>query len=190
MADDNKKYIDLITSEHYNKPKYKSYVKKFLDMLSPVVDCYNEYNILFVLDTAVGNQLDIIGDLVGIGRNLPTDNENIPSTLNDDYYRRVIRSKIYFNHWDGTRESLENIIDSVFPGLAYEFVDDQDMSYEITIIDPESDPVVVALLEEGYILPKPSGVRVNYNVISTPYFGWDKDTNFIKGWDRGTWRKK
>ena len=87
-------------------------------------------------------------------------------------------------------ESLEKIIDVNFPGLAYEFVDDQDMSYEITIIDPDSDPVVVALLEEGYILPKPSGVRVNYNVISTPYFGWDKDTNFIKGWDRGTWRKK
>ena len=190
MADDNKKYIDLITSEHYNKPKYKAYVKTFLDMLSPAVDCYNEYNILFVLDTAVGSQLDILGDLVGIGRNLPTDNENIPSTLNDDYYRRVIRSKIYFNHWDGTRESLENIIDSVFSGLAYEFVDDQDMSYEITIIDPDSDPVVVALLEEGYILPKPSGVRVNYNVISTPYFGWDKDTNFIKGWEKGTWRKK
>lgn len=188
--DDNTKYINLITSEHYNKPKYKSYVKKFLDMLSSAVDCYNEYNILFVLDTAKGDQLDIIGDLVGIGRNLPTDNENIPSTLNDDYYRRVIRSKIYFNHWDGSRESLEKIIDENFTGLAYEFVDDQDMSYEITIIDPDSDPVVVALLEEGYILPKPSGVRVNYNVISTPYFGWDKDTNFIKGWDHGTWRKK
>ena len=66
---------------------------------------------MFVLDTAVGSQLDIIGDLVGIGRNLPTDNVNIPSTLNDNYYRRVIRSKIYFNHWDGTRESLEKIID-------------------------------------------------------------------------------
>ena len=58
--DDNTKYIDLITSEHYNKPKYKAYVKKFLDMLSPAVNCYNEYNILFVLDTAVGSQLDII----------------------------------------------------------------------------------------------------------------------------------
>lgn len=188
--DDNKKYIDLITSEHYNKPKYKSYVKTFLDMLSPAVDCYNEYNILFVLDTAKGDQLDIIGDLVGIGRNLPTDNSEIPSTLPDNYYRKVIKSKIYFNHWDGTRESLEKIIDENFSGLAYEFVDDQDMSYEITIIDPDSDPVIVALLEEGYILPKPSGVRVNYNVISSPYFGWDKDTKFIKGWDNGIWRKK
>ena len=188
VYDDNSKYIDLITSEHHSKPKYKSYVKKFLDMLSPVVSCYNEYDVLFVLDTAKGDQLDNIGDLVGIGRNLPTDNQNIPSTLNDEYYRRVIRSRIYFNHWDGTRESLEKIIDNNFPGLSYELVDDQDMSYEITIIDPDSDPVVVALLEEGYILPKPSGVRVNYNVISTPYFGWDEDTNFIKGWEQGTWR--
>ena len=188
--DDNKKYIDLITSEYYNKPKYRAYVKKFIDMISPAVDCYNDYNILFALDNAVGSQLDIIGDLVGIGRNLPTDNEAIPSTLPDKYYRKVIKSKIYFNHWDGTREGLKNIIDSIFTGLSYEFVDDQDMSYEITIIDPDSDSVIVALLEEGFILPKPSGVRVNYNVISTPYFGWDRETNFIQGWDRGTWRKK
>ncbi len=190
MPDDNTKYIDLITSEHYNKPKFKAYVKTFLDMLSPVVDCYNEYNVLFVLDIAVGSQLDILGSLVGIGRDLPIDNDTIPSTLPDNYYRRVIKSKIYANHWDGTREQLEQIIDNVFPGLAYELVDDQDMSYELTIIDPDSDPVVVALLEEGYVLPKPSGVRVNYNVIDTPYFGWDKDTAFIKGWEQGTWRSK
>lgn len=187
---DNTKYIDLITSEHYNKPKYKAYVKKFLDMLSPAVDCYNEYNILFVLDTAVGSQLDILGDLVGIGRNLPTTNPDIPATISDEYYRRVIKSKICFNHWDGTREQLEKIIDENFPGLSYELVDDQDMSYELTIIYPNADPVVVALLKEGFILPKPSGVRVNYEVIEAPYFGWDKDTDFIKGWDQGTWRKK
>ena len=64
------------------------------------------------------------------------------------------------------------------------------MSYELTIIYPNADPVVVALLKEGFILPKPSGVRVNYEVIETPYFGWDKDTDFIKGWDQGMWRKK
>lgn len=190
MPDDNKKYIDLITSEHFNKPKFKSYVKTFLDMLSPAVNCYNEYDILFVLDTAVGDQLDILGDLVGIGRDLPLDNPAIPSTLDDEHYRKVIRSKIYFNHWDGTREGLERVIEAVFPDLFFELVDDQDMSYEITIIDPEYDPVVVALLEAGYILPKPSGVRVNYYVEDSPYFGWDKDTNFIKGWERGKWRRK
>lgn len=188
--DDNKKYIDLITSEHYNKPKYKSYVSKFIDMLSPIVDSYNEYNVLFALDVAKGDQLDIIGDLIGVSRNLPTTNENIPSTLTDDYFRTVIRSKIYFNHWDGTREGLEYIIQQMFPSLTYGLIDDQDMSYEITITDPDADFVVVALLEEGFILPKPSGVRVNYNVSTSTYFGWDEETNFVKGWDEGVWRKK
>ena len=42
----------------------------------------------------------------------------------------------------------------------------------------------------GYILPKPSGVRVDYSIVDSSLFGWDSDTQLIKGWDKANWSSK
>lgn len=185
--DSNVTYLKLITSEYANMPKYNAYVKTFLDMVSPAVDMLDSFNTIFKLSTATGDQLDKIGSIIGVGRVLPTDNVNIPPILPDGLYRTVLMSKIYSNQWNGTREGLESILDSVFPGMAYEIVDAQDMTYMVSIINPNSDQTSVALLTEGYILPKPSGVGVNYNIVERPLFGWDSNTQFVKGWDEAEW---
>ena len=187
MSDSNAEYIKLITSEHTTKPKFVAYVKAFLDMCSPMVDCYNDYAILFMLDTAEGDQLDILGELAGITRNLPISGTDIPARLNDLYFRKVIKAKILQNHWDGTRAGLDKIIEQLYPELAYEIVDNQDMSYAITLLTDDLDAVEQALIFNNYILPKPSGVRVSYNNMENKMFGWDSDTAFIAGWDEGQW---
>lgn len=187
MPDSNVSYLKLITSEYAQSEKFNSYVETFLKMISPEVDNYNDYNILFNLETATGDQLDKIGELVGIGRELPTDNTNIPSKLSDDSYRLVIKAKIYKNHWDGTREGMEKIFKQFFPNLPYEIIDNQDMSYTVTIINPEITDEFLALITEGFILPKPLGVRVNYTILDTTLFGWDSETQIIDGWDKGKW---
>ena len=190
MADSNVLYLKLIISEHSVQPKYTEYVKTFLDMISPVVDVYNDFDVLFALDYAAGDQLDKLGELVGIGRQLPTDDSRIPPTLDDNTYRLVIKAKIYKNHWDGTRKGLQDIFDVFFPDIPYEIVDNQDMSYTVTLIDPEADDVFIGLIMNGYILPKPSGVRVEYRVLDTALFGWDSDTQFIQGWDKANWSSR
>ena len=187
MADSNVPYLKLITSEHSVQSKYTEYVKTFLDMISPCVDIYNDFDVLFALDSATGDQLDKLGELVGIGRQLPVVDEHIPSTLDDEAYRLVIKAKIYKNHWDGTIEGLQKIFSAFFPSLPYEIVDNQDMSYTISLIDPDADELFVALIMNGFILPKPSGVRVDYNIMESSLFGWDADTAFVKGWDKAIW---
>lgn len=187
MADDNKAYLRLITSEYAKKPKYNSYVKAFLDMLSPDIDNYNDFNILFSLDNAVGDQLDKLGALVGISRELPLQNENIPSVLTDELYRFVIKAKVYKNHWDGTREGLEKILKVFFPELIYNLADNQDMSYSILIVNPATTDAFLALLTAGYVIPKPAGVRVDYTIVPDKLFGWDTQTDIVDGWDTGRW---
>ncbi len=187
MADNNKPYLELITSEYVNKEKFKSYVEAFLKLVSPAVDNLNEFDGLFNLDIASGDQLDKLGSLLNVSRNLPTDNANIPSTLPDDLYRKVLKSRIYMNHWDGTRQGLEAILNIIFPDVPIDFVDNQDMSYVIRVIDPNFSQTDLALLQLGYILPKPSGVRVNYEVQDKALFGWDTNSTFIKGWEEGIW---
>ena len=190
MTDSNVPYLKLITSEHSVQSKYTSFVKTFLDMISPIVNIYNDFDVLFALDYAAGDQLDKLGELVGIGRQLPIVDERIPATLDDDTYRLVIKAKIYKNHWDGTRKGLQDIFDAFFPNIPYEIIDNQDMSYAVVLTDPEADDVFVGLIMNGYILPKPSGVRVDYDIMDSALFGWDSDTQFIKGWDKADWSSK
>ena len=55
MADSNVPYLKLIPSEHSVQPKYTEYVKTFLDMISPCVDIYNDFYVLFAFDVAIGD---------------------------------------------------------------------------------------------------------------------------------------
>lgn len=185
--DDNKEYLSLITSQYKGSPKYLKYVKKTLDMISPIVDCLNSFVDIFNLENAKGDQLDKLGDIVGISRILPLDNPDIPSVLDDNTYKSVIRCKILFNQWDGTNEGLLEILKSVLPGIPIAFDDNQDMSISIVILTNSVDDTTKSLISNGYIIPKPAGVSVNYIYSSDPIFSWDKNDIIQKGWDEGTW---
>lgn len=185
--DNNSSYTDLVTSEFEKSTKFMSYLETFLDMISPSVNNLKSFNELFVLDNLIGDRLDVVGSLIGIGRELPIDDSNIPSILSDQTYRLVLKAKILKNHWDGTYEGLMNIINYLFPDVPISIVDNQDMSYNVIIISSDIDDEIYSLISNGYIFPKPAGVRVNYLVYENIAFGWDSDTELIKGWDLGTW---
>ncbi len=183
----NEEYLRLITSEYADKPKFNAYVEAFLKMLDPAVSCAESFNSIFNLENAVGDQLDKIGSLLSLGRELPFVDPDIPSVLPDRYYRMVLKGRVYSNHWDGTMQGLANIIHTIYPDAAFNIVDGQNMSYQVVIIEPGSDLTLSALMFHGYIIPKPSGVRVNYTILERPLFGYDSNTSFVKGWDYGSW---
>ena len=187
MADNNEKYLELITSEYSQNAKYNSYVKAFLDMCSPTVVNYQDFAVLFNLENAVGDQLDKIGELVGIGRKLPFESPNVSTVLTDSQYRKVIKSKIYINHWDGTMKQMALIFSTVFKDLPFDIIDNQNMTYDIIIVDPNMSDEDEVILKYGFTVPKPSGVKVNYTVRREEIFGWDLSNSFVKGWDKGIW---
>ncbi len=184
---DNAPYLKLITSEHYPRPKFRKYVETFIEEINPCIQVYNQINALFNLDIAMGDQLDKIGELLGVTREIPL---KLPSgtILEDHFFKKVIRSKIYKNHWDGTREQLNNIMDALFPGTNWDIVDNQDMSVDIFLDNRKLNTVDQLLLENGYYIPKPVGVRYNFHLTSDALFGYDTDTQYIKGWDKGRWQ--
>ena len=64
-------YTELITSEHRDRPKFSAMVKAVADPFGGVFDfCQSLYG-YFDLDTAEGEQLDIIGLWVGQSRLIP-----------------------------------------------------------------------------------------------------------------------
>lgn len=187
MPDNNAAYMKLITSEYADKPNYNAYVKSFLDKVSPIVDSFDLFNTLFNIDNAEGDQLDKIGQIVGVQRELPISDPDIPSVLDDDLFRAVIRARIYSNLWDGTNEGLIDIINKTFPNASWQLIDGQDMSMQIVMIIPDADPALIALMFNGYIIPKPSGVDTAFTIQENALFGFDSDTAFVKGWDLAQW---
>lgn len=190
MSDTNEKYMALVTSEYADSVKFNLMLQIFLDMVSPAVDCLTSFDTIFDLDNAVGDQLDILGSLVGLTRVLPIDDEDVPAVLTDDLFRKVIQARIMSNKWDGTLESWVGIIQSMFSDASFEVVDNQDMSVTVVIIDPGADPALTSLLTHGYIIPKPAGVLISYEVTDDPLFGHDLNTDLIQGYDLGIWANR
>lgn len=203
-------YTTLITSEYRDQPYFVQAVallcSAFVDIQTltvstadvdsdidmPVDDSDGVGGIasapaLYDLDAAVGMQLDTVGLWIGFGRM-----QNVPSlgtiSLSDDDYRSLLRAKVFANHWDGSMEQLQSLLQQIFPSAPFTLlaVDNQDMTMDIFIIGGTPSATQLALLEGGLIVPRPEGVLINgYTAATGALFGLDYDTSFISGPDVG-----
>jgi len=135
------------------------------------------------IDLAQGVQLDVIGALVGVGRVLPASASLTPaeSILDDVTYRCVLRAKIVRNHSKGNGEDILKGLCYLF-NVSYSTLDDNlDMSFSIGVGKMLST-VEKAILNLIDILPRPSGVLINYRVMfnSLAFFGFT-DTRHAMG---------
>lgn len=64
-------YISLLTSEYRNAPNINAFLAMLLTPVDDLNACLSSMNAAFDIATAVGQQLDWIGQLVGISRTLP-----------------------------------------------------------------------------------------------------------------------
>ncbi|VXB25545.1 putative bacteriophage protein [Burkholderia sp. 8Y] len=210
-------YTALVTSEHADKPKFIAMVA---GVAQAFVDIQNQLAATppaFDLDAAVGSQLDDVGLWVGVTRNVNTPLTGVyfsldtsglgfdqgvwqgpfdPTTgvvsLDDDTYRLLIRAKIGANSWDGTLGTSASILNSIFNGGTYVFIQDNgDMSITYGIAGSVPSAIFLALLRGGYIPLKPEAVHINgYFVTSNPggpLFGFDVENHLISGFDVGAW---
>ena len=43
------------------------------------------------------------------------------------------------------------------------------------------------MIELGYIIPKPEGVRLNLQISANPLFAYDLNTDVFAGYEKGEW---
>jgi len=209
-------YLALITSEHRSQPKFGAMITADVSPQVQVQALLASMVPLFDLDNPpVGNQLDIIGQWVGVSRNLlipianvffewdGTDaqgwdfgiwnsdvNPSVITVLPDDVYLILIRAKIAANHWDGTTEGAYKIWSILFPTLNLLIQDNQDMSYALAVQGAPLDSLTLALLTQGILPLRPEGVLITEYITpvdTQPLFGWDIESDFVKGWDESSW---
>ena len=189
-------YTDLITSEHADKPLFKAMVEAVTKPLLETTNIEQQYSALYDVDFAIGQQLDVVGQWVGVTRDLKTplqiyfsfDVEGLgfdqglwkgkfdPATgitkLDDFHYRLLIKARILNNAWDGSIENAYQLASIVFStyNLVLFIEDYADLSMSIGLAGTGIiDSVIFALLTEGYFRIKPAGVRIrNYFTASVP----------------------
>jgi hypothetical protein len=152
------KYTDLITNYHAGKPLFVEHVDLSTRPLTDISNAITALITAFDIDTAYGNQLDILGlwigrtrvveePITGIYFSFDTDDIGFDqgvwrgpydplegfTNLSDDVYRMVLKTKIAINHWDGTNGTLPAILDTALAGsgVRMEIVDNQDMTISL-----------------------------------------------------------
>lgn len=215
------KYVDLITSYHASKPLFVQHVDLSTRPLVDAASTMAGMTAAFDIDTAVGVQLDIIGEWVGSSRVVsepitgvyfsfdtdglgfeqgvwqgPYDPDSGFTKLSDEVYRVILKAKIAINNWDGTNDSLPDILNTALTGsgLAMQIIDNQDMTISV-IVFPETDIAdvsreLLAAIRQGYLTVKAAGVLAGSIITpstGTQMFGFDLDNEYFAGFDTGAW---
>ena len=184
---DNSYYLNLIPSEHRLSPNFINWlifgIQKLQDDNSSALDIINAFD----LDTATGTQLDIIGSLIGISRQLDFQpRSDISSILDDVYYRLLLRARIVWNQWKGTIKELYEAWQVIFPAGNLLIMDNQNMSIDI-VVSGNFSVMERELINNGLIVPKSEGVRINYIIIeensNLPVFSYGYDNEILGGYN-------
>ena len=157
-------YLNIITSEHRQQPKYIAMLTAYLRKLQDAQLVIEAFDLHFDLNEAIVAQLDRLGDIVGRSRILAFQPESRSALLDDDNYRLIIKAKILQHHWAGTIEDMANLFQQVFPDMQLKIIDHQNMSMEIQVTGLRDD-LQLQMLNNGYVIPKPEGVRIKITFI-------------------------
>lgn len=180
-------YLSRITSEHSDKPKFMATVAAVVQPCADIVGGLAQFSSSFDLDWAVGAQLDVVGEWVGLSRNIavpilgvyfslddaalgfdqgvwkgPFDPSSGITRLSDEPYRTLLRAKIALNSWDGSIPQSNEIWAKVFAGTGIKVytIDNGDMTMATVLGGTTSpDALTRALFSQAYLQLKPEGVQ-------------------------------
>lgn len=185
-------YTALVAGAHADKVKFLSVVALVAGAVGNTTgDLIRSLITAFDVDVAEGHQLDVIGEWVGVTRKQTVPIANIYFTWNDAAlgwnaanwkgqfevgdelvslddlsYRVLLKGVIASNYWDGTNEGANQIGSAVLAplGLTCVVIDNFDMTMEVQVTGTPSI-AVKALIERGFVPPKPAGVSVTYTFL-------------------------
>jgi hypothetical protein len=182
-------YLDEVTSEHNQKPKY---IEMLIALLQPFGDdtwMQTHYYLYYDIDLAIGAQLDAVGEWVGRNRFLtipiegyfswdieglgwnqapwkrPFDPDTGTTALPDDAYRILLKAVIEANHWDGTIPGAYVAYDKLFGGTGYSVAiqDWGNLTMGLLLLGPRPPDVITqALFTTGELDLRPAAIGITH----------------------------
>ncbi|HEI0612172.1 TPA: DUF2612 domain-containing protein [Escherichia coli] len=193
---------DRIYAQYRTKPKAVAWYQITRKLAAELEDPATAVRIMYNIDTAVGEQLNIIGRIVVIDRTFTGevalnpglfaepdgaefgDTEAVFAALyvdqdgqmSDDLYRLVIKSKIIKNNSDATIESILYGMNFLLPNAdVLRVTDSENMSFSVEFYGNITNLERWALLNVQ-LVPKPQGVMFNGFLEGLDYVQFGDDT--------------
>lgn len=187
-----KEYEDLLIIQYADKPKASGTVALLVNQYKKVFDLLESFDAHFDLDSAKGKQLNIIGKIIGISRNIEgvipkiffgfslntnsrsfgdapfytLDQDKYASTqLNDSDYRFFIRMKIAKNQAKTTMvdDDSRNINSTILAMFdGYSYMTDNKDMTVTIYVENSPKAYLLPYLKALDLIPSPQGVGVKY----------------------------
>lgn len=185
-------YENLLIIQYADKPRAKATIALLVNQYKKVFDLIESFDISFDLDSAKGKQLDTIGKIVGISRNIEgvipkiffgfslnpnarsfgnapfytLDQEKYSATqLNDLDYRFFIKMKIAKNHAKATMSDDDNRnLNAVLIAMfeGYAYLSDNKDMTTTIYIENSPKSYLLPYLKQLDLIPSPQGVGIKY----------------------------
>ncbi len=195
---------DRIYAQYRTKPRAVAWYNIVRSLAAEIESAADAVRIMYEIDTAVGEQLNILGRIVVIDRNYiapvpmvatqfaaSTDNPgefgndsamfsalsiDSDSELTDELYRLIIKSKIIKNNSDATIESILFGMNFMLPNAeVLRVTDNEDMSFTVEFYGNITEVERYAVLNST-LVPKPQGVRFGGFLEGINYVQFGDDT--------------
>lgn len=188
-------YLDLVPSANQSKPKFIAMLTVIAQTFVDNINLCNSIPSKYDIDDAVGTQLDVVGQWVGLSRRLnvpisgvyfsfdidgvgfdegvwkgPFDPDEGLVSLDDDTYRLMLYIKIAANNWDGSLAQAQEILARIFatsPGTMLFIQDNFDMTMTVGLSGVVPNALFTALLVGGYITLRPAGVLIDEIIVTS-----------------------
>ena len=172
-------YLSCVTSEWRGATKFLAWLSANLQPYQDGIACLNQFDVAFGLLTAVGPQLDVLGNILGQSRTVGFQPRfGISPILDDTTYRLLLRARIWQNHFGGTTVKLWPGWYNLFPQSQLLIQDNQDMTVNL-LVGLAASTITQDLITNGYIIPRPQGVLYRITIEAG---GWN-----TMQWNAGQW---
>ena len=176
-------------SQYATSPRIVALIEDYAAAMDQGDNFDNFYNFVWNVQTAVGYGLDVWGRIVVIKRTLTVNSrffgfeEGLPDfdpfnvspfftgqrignafVLSDDAFRLLILAKALANITYGSIPGINGILQLLFPDRGPCYVtDNQDMTMTYTF-GFQLSPVELAIVQTSNVLPRPTGVRILFDI--------------------------
>jgi hypothetical protein len=180
--------LDRLYSQYKNKPKIAKLIKVYQDVFEDIDKQANYVINSYNIDSADSDQLDVIGDIVGVSRGYTSEITYVGASFgqlegttvvsqfggmqftgagyviqkntSNLIYRSLIQAKIIKNNYNATIEDILRGLELITGRTNIELIDNEDMSFSINF-NFKLNPLQIFILEVfgKKIIQRPQGVR-------------------------------
>lgn len=178
---------DRIPAQYRNAPKAVQWLNITATMTDSLFTAFRDIANSYDIDNNEGEQLNVIGRIVGITRAILQDIQLVVTEFtstsdtsksefgdtttqfsttviqqdgiaSDEYYRKMLKSKIQKNNGDATYDDIIRAVLELEPTNQVKVIDYLDMSFQLQFRDPP-DQSTLDLINNADIVPRPAGVE-------------------------------